>query len=173
MTNKKGFTLVELVVVIAALGVIMTTVTVILVNSFRAKNRVESLTELDQNGDVLINSLKANVFNSTGVGMTCQTDPAGLGTTLTLTNTNNGEVTNLVCYQNNRIASESAKGNVLLTIPFYLPDCTNFARCETMPDSGQISRVNFNVILTRGTSGTDVTETAVSKSFSSTVTVRN
>jgi len=174
MIKDKGFTLVELIVVVAAMGVIMITVTTITVNSFRARNRVESLTELEQSGDVLINSLKNNVFNSTKVGIDCQLDPLGSGSTLTVTNMNDGEVTNLVCYQNNKIASESAKGKMLLTATNYVPDCFNFARCETTPDNSQISKVNFNFSLTKyNGDGEDVSETATSKNFNSSVTVRN
>lgn len=171
--KNRGFTLIELIVVVASMGVIMITVTTITINSFKARNRIESLTDMDRIGDVLLNSLKNNVYNSTKTGIACQLNPLSSGSTLTVTNVGDGGITKLVCYQNNKIASESANGNILLTTSDYIPDCFNFARCDTMPDNGYISRINFNFSLTKLNEAGTTPETSISKKFSSSVTVRN
>ena len=150
----KGFTLIETVIIIGVLGVIMVATTNILVNSFRAKNRVGVADVVEKDGDVALRELKENVIVAAGVGISCAISESDIGSTLALLNTTDGVVTNLVCYEGSRIASESANGSFRLTSTGVgVSGCDNFARCELFPDStDRINLVNFSFTLAAGDS---------------------
>lgn len=174
MIKKTGFTLIELVVVVGALGIIMITVTAIMINSFKAKNRVESITTLEQSGDILFSSFKNNIFNTSGIGISCVVNGVSSGSTLALTNVNNGEITNLVCYEGDKIASESANGNFQLTSSGVgVSGCDDFARCEMATgNDASISKINFLFYLRLG-DGSSTPVNSVIRKFENSVTVRN
>ena len=118
--KTRGFTLIELVVVIGALGTIMIAVTAILINSFKAKARVEITSDLEQGGDTLLGAIRSNLFNTSGIGISCVTNGSDPANDLMITNITNGEVTHLVCYEGDKVASESAVNGVFSS--YQLPD---------------------------------------------------
>ncbi|MFZ2153131.1 MAG: prepilin-type N-terminal cleavage/methylation domain-containing protein [Microgenomates group bacterium] len=171
---KRGFTLIEMLVVVGVLAIIMITVTSILANSFKAKNRVAVADLVEQNGALVTREIRNNIMMTAGIGVSCVVDGVSAGSTLALTNIDDGQVTNLVCYENSKIASESANGNFdLTTNSVKVTGCDNFARCDLYPDTAdRVAKVNLLFNLSSG-------DTAVSpvagnsKTFNSSVVVRN
>jgi type II secretory pathway pseudopilin PulG len=172
--KSRGFTLVETVVIVGVLGVILIAVTNILLNSFRAKTRVEVADRVEENGESAMREIRENVISAMSVGMTCAVNVSSDGSTISLQSINDGEITNLVCYEGSRIASESAKGNFNLTSDeVRVTGCSDFARCELFPDStDRIDKVNFSFMLSAGNLSAQP-EKSRTRSFNTSVVPRN
>ena len=177
MNNKQAYTLVELVVVVGVLGLIMSAVVGILVNAFRAKNKVSVTDVTEQVGSQAINELKNDIISALGVGMTCTSTPGISADSLTYTSSEDGGMTTLTCVEGAGIASASANGSFDLTgSDVKVSGCNNFARCVLYPGStDRVSTVNFSFTMSSGTSGAGGggVDMAVGRKFQSTVTVRN
>ena len=162
--KKKGFSLIEIVVVAGTMAVVMVTVSQVLFNSFRSKNRVEKADDLEQSGNWVLEELRKNVINSLGVGLTCDTPGR-----LTLSSASDGEVTTLTCSEDGQIASASAsRTDDLLSGGHLASNCGNFVSCDPRPQGG-VGTVNFQFTLT-APGGSDI---GVSRVFHSRVVVRN
>lgn len=172
--NKVGFTLIETVIIVGVLGVIMVAVTSVLINSYRAKSRIEVADKVEENGVSVLRELKENVIIATGVGMTCATNVSMVGSTLSIQNVNDGSVTNLICYEGTKIASESASGSFDLTTGgVKVTGCNDFARCELFLDStDRINKVNFSFTLSSGDTSAPAENSRV-RIFNSSVVPRN
>ena len=172
--KKQAFTLIEMVVVIGVLGIIMAVVTGILINSFRAKTRIDSEDLVSQIGAGVIGEIKNNMITAVGTGVTCSSGSFAIGSTISFVNGNDGVITNLVCYEGTKIASESANGNFDLTASgVTVTGCHDFARCNHYPGStDKISSVDFSFTLSTGNSAAGA-EKFVERKFQSTVVVRN
>lgn len=170
--NSKGFTLIEMVVVVGILGFILVAVTTILFNSFRSQTRVSLADVVDQSGTLVLGELKNNIVSAVGVGISCAT--SGVGNSLALISADDGTVTTLVCYEGVKIASESANGNFDLTSSTVkVTGCSNFARCDLFPDStDRVINVNFWFNLSAGDVAAGA-EKFVGREFRSNVVVRN
>jgi len=169
----KGFTLIEILVVVGVLGMIMVATTAIMVNSFRAKARIEVSDVVEQSGSAALSEIKNNLISATGVGMSCVT--SGIGTSIALQSVDDGGVTRLVCYEGSKIASESATtGNFDLTPGnIKVIGCDNFAICTMSPASTErVSNVNFSFVLSLGDSAANM-EKFVQRIFRSDVVIRN
>ena len=163
--KKKGFTLVEIIVVVSSVGVIMMIVVGTILQTMKAQNRNDALSRLADEGNWILGELRRNIFNSNGK-ITCRDGNLSVG----LTSLYDGTETVLSCetLTNNRIASTS--GSIVRTLnatDINVINCVNFAICETTPDS-DVSGVTFNFAI-----GTTVSGVGASQSFSTTLTVRN
>ncbi|MBI2465336.1 type II secretion system protein [Candidatus Shapirobacteria bacterium] len=172
--SQRGFTLVEMVMIVGVLGIIMVSVSNIMISSFRVKTRVEVADQVEENGTSVLRQLRDNIILATGVGMTCAVNSDDIGSTLSFMNTNDGVVTNLVCYEEVKIASESANGSFDLTSPdVKVTGCNNFAKCELFPDSSdRITQVNLSFTLSSGNTSAPA-EQSKTRSFQSSVVPRN
>lgn len=169
---KKGYTLIEMVVVVGILGIIMAVVAGILINSFRAKSRVDLADSAEAVGSRVIDQIKNNMIMAVGQGITCAL--TGDGSRITFASSEDGQVTTLACYEGSRIASESASGIFVLTgSGVGVSGCYDFARCELFPNStDKVSAVNFSFTLSTGSSAAGA-EKFVNRKFQSTVVTRN
>jgi prepilin-type N-terminal cleavage/methylation domain-containing protein len=159
--KKTGFTLVEIVVVTAAVGLIMVAMTSVILSTFRSQNRTKATTIVSQNGAWILGELRRNVLN--GKVTACNGDSS-----VTLTNVTDKEVTTLKC-QNNQIASDSAQPTHRATLSgseVTVKSCVGFIACDVT--ASNISAVNFAFNLS-----TNVAGVGVSQDFSLKVTVRN
>ncbi|HRS22862.1 MAG TPA: prepilin-type N-terminal cleavage/methylation domain-containing protein, partial [Candidatus Woesebacteria bacterium] len=55
---KKGFTLLELVVMVAVIAIIMTIITAIMTNTFKANNRTMALQKINDNGSYALEQIR-------------------------------------------------------------------------------------------------------------------
>lgn len=174
LVSNRGFTLIETVVIVGVMGILMVSITNILINSFRAKNRIEVSDKIEVDGSAALRELRENVLAASGVGVSCATDAAEIGSTLALVGLNDGVVTNLICYENSKIASESANGTFDLTSgSVKVTGCDDFARCIPDPDTNErIQLVNFFFRLSSGDSG-GLSEGYRLRSFEQSVVPRN
>jgi len=64
---KRAFTLIEIVVVVAVLGVIMVSVTGILINSFKSKNITNAQQLVDESGSFVITEIRRRILPATAL----------------------------------------------------------------------------------------------------------
>lgn len=150
---QKGYTLVEIIVVVAAVGLIMTAMIGVILSSFKAQNSVKSDNKVTENGSWIIKELRNNIFNSKI--LECGQD----GKSIQLTSLDDKQITTLSCDKTgNKIASNSASLN---NGEVNIVDCSDFVKCE---DSGVV----FKFILEPKIKGV-----GSSQVFSTKVTFRN
>ncbi len=162
MKKRNGFTLIEIVVVTAAIAIIMVAIIGVVVSSFKLQNQTKSSSKVVSNGNEILNELKKNVLNSNRENISC----AENGLSVTLMNTYDGNLTTISCGGGN-IASSSATTIYLNNREIIVTDCTNFVTCSTLP-SLEISDVNFKFGVGATTSGVGITQ-----NFEVNITVRN
>ncbi len=162
--RRTGYTLVEIMVVVASVSLIMVATIGIILGSFKAQNRTESNDKIMENGSWILNELKRDIFNSYADSIICADD----GLSVEIKGLNDGQTTTLSCNQTaNKIASASAiKESVLNNNEVTITDCNNFVSCEVSGD--KITGVLFNFVLGATTNGV-----GSSQVFSTRVTLRN
>ena len=168
---KKGFTLIEIVVIVGVLSLIMISLTSILSGVFNSQSKNKSNDNINQQGNWVIEEIKKNLLNSSGVGFTC---PIGIGQSISFQNVKDGKRTVLGCLKsggNYSIASSSANSANLFTNngSLQLTNCDEFISCETLPSlevSGVTVKFNLNT-------GDALSTTYVTKDFELKVTLRN
>jgi len=164
MKNKKGFTLIEIIVVTGAVGLIMVALIGIVLSTFKSQNRTKAKNLVSQNGAWILSELKRDILTSSSQKIRCGADNLSIG----FTNLSNGEPTTFVC-GSGKIASNSAHPATLNDINKVIVSCGSvFVSCSTLPSSDEVSAVNFNFILTSNFLGI-----GASQSFDLKVTVRN
>lgn len=161
---KKGFTLIEVMVVLGITGVIMTSVMAILSGSFKVNNRTKWLGKVEQNGSFALGEIRRNILNANKIL------PCGIGNSISFTNMDDGNLTTIIC-ENEKISSVSAETIDLTNDQVTVSDCNTFVTCDTLPSS-DISNVNFSFTLGAGISGGDPQDYVIRK-FESKVSVRN
>ena len=139
-----GFTLMEIIVVIALLGVVGMMAVNIFFTSLRGSTKAETLKEIKQNGDFAISTMERMIRNAQEVTSTC----SGSSSSITIRNPDNWRTT-FSC--GNQIASISADlvppvTTYLTSSKVYISDCyficddggltpdkvtIHFALCET------------------------------------------
>ncbi len=160
---KKGFTLIELVVSTGVAALVILAISSILMDSFKARLRVQMGDRVQTNGNWAISELRRNVINARQVN--CEaTDPRVVTVTDEF-----GVGSSLFCdIDAKKIASISAVRTIDLTSgDVVVTDCSQFASCETV--GSKVRAVNFSFVLESGTGA----EALISKEFDSKVTVRN
>jgi len=169
---KKGFTLIEIIVIVGALSLIMISLTSILSGVFNSQSKNKSNDIISQQGNWVIEEIKKNLLNASGIGFIC---PTGIGQSVSFQNIKDGNRTVLGCLGssgNYSIASSSAAKNVELfknNGGLKLTNCDEFISCETLP-SLKVSGVTVKFNLNTG----DVSSpTYVTKDFELKVTLRN
>lgn len=167
--NKRGFTLIELVVVVGVLGVVMAATSSVLINAFKANSRVKLTDRLSQDGNWALMELRKNIFSAKGTTITCDLGSSAVS----FENAQDGVGTTIFCdAENNKIASQSA--NRLINIDLInggsevTVDCGSFAGCTGSPTSS----VTFKFDLSIGNSNAG-SQNYVKRTFDSTVSVRN
>lgn len=175
---KKGFTLIEIVVVLTMMAIILAAIMGALVSTFRASNKVTVTNKVMENGNWALSEIRRNIINSKSIDMQCPLSP-GIGSSLAFTNINDGEVTTIICTppssgQKGKIASVSARGSVDLTSAneVSVVDCSQFVSCNTSDSSSVPIDANFNFKVSSGNPDASILE-YVEKEFSSKISLRN
>ena len=161
-----GYTLVEIMVVVASIGLIITAVVGVILGTFKAQNRDNSNKKIMESGSLVMNELRKNIFNSFSNSIVCSDDKLSVE----LKSIVDGEVTTLSCDKTgNKIASTSAtrEPDILNSNDVNITDCNNFVSCEGNVDEN-VSGVVFNFGLSAVTSGVGISQT-----FTNRVTLRN
>jgi type II secretory pathway pseudopilin PulG len=165
MKKKTGFTLIEIVVVVASVGLIMTSVIGLVLGTFKAQNREKATNKVMENGSWIINELRKNTLNSESTTIVCTANDS-----IEMVNMFDQEKSIFSCNRSsNKIASTSAirDPNTLNSDDVNITDCSNFVECEK-DSSGKVSNIIFNFGIGATTSGV-----SVAKNFNTVVTVRN
>jgi prepilin-type N-terminal cleavage/methylation domain-containing protein len=163
---KIGFTLIEMVVVVSVLAVIMVTISSLLINSFKARNKINVSDVLEQNGSYVLSEVRNDFLNSDGKNADC-----GDGTQLTLISRLDGNQTVIQCNEGADIASMSATMTVKLNHGVSVSNCVQFVSCDTDAD-GNVTAINVGFTLSAGTAEAGV-ENSGSRSFQTKVAARN
>lgn len=156
--KKRGFTLVELIVVVAAIGLIMVAVTGILGGVFKANNRSRWSELVERDGLWLTREIRKNLLRASSTGLTCDSD------SISFVGVNDGQETVIVC-EGNKIASRSGELSVDLN-----GGGVRVTECSI--DCSDSGKVDFGFNLAAGAEGGGV-EAYVEKSFKVTVGLRN
>jgi len=178
--NKKGFTLIEILVVVGVILVIVTSISGVMSGVFNSQGKNKAIDKISQNGEFVLSELKKNILNANsgtenGVGFSCPMDETG--NSITITNIKDGNKLTISCLNSGsggyKIASISAIGTTVYLFQknndLILNGCNDFVTCSTLP-SLQLSEVKFNFVL-----GTGVTNlsSGTTKYFSLDVNLRN
>lgn len=174
---KKGFTLIETLVVVGSILLVLVSIGAIVSGIFGSQRKNRAVEQIGQNGGWLLNELKKNVINADGSGenglvFSC---PVGsYGDSITFRNVRDGNTTTISCIADGdsyKIASASARETTTIFQKkdgLVLDGCNNFVTCSTMPDF-RLSSVKFNFSLVAGDGGSS----EQLKTFSADVTIRN
>lgn len=109
MKKQKGFTLLEILVVIGVIGIMGTLITQVFITTTRTNTKAELLKDVKQNGDLAMEIMERMIRNSFGVVSVCSDTGTKLST-LEIKNPD-GQDTQFGCIYNSsvtRIASTSA-----------------------------------------------------------------
>lgn len=183
---KKGFTLVEILIVVSVTVLIIASISGIMSGVFISQSKSKANDKITQNGVWILNELKKNILNvdntnsRNGSKFTCPVNSNG--NSITVTSIKDGETTTIKCLDTvdgYKIASISGRRTGLgvgETIYLFqgmkdaqLRDCSNFVSCSTLP-SLVLSRVKFDFTLE---AGTETLSVGVTKNFLIDVTLRN
>jgi len=170
----KGFTLIELLVVIGVFGLILVTMSTVLINTIRAKNRTAIIQNLDANGSMILNKIKYSLVNAKPETVVCPV--GGVGSSMSFVDKMGaGDITTLSCNNvDGKVASASADRDESLDLnadSVSVSGCGNFISCS--PTSGVVQTVNIEFILAAGNQAAGVpAESSIFRSFSTSVTVR-
>jgi type II secretory pathway pseudopilin PulG len=178
---KKGFTLIETLIVVGVVLLIVVSMSGIMSGVFNSQNKNKAIDKIDQNGSWILNELKKNILNADNSGENGQrfSCPLNGGTSILITNVKDGEETTISCFDSGadgyKIASISGKA-VGTTVYLFqksndliLNGCGNFVTCSTLP-SLQLSNVSFNFNLQ---AGSESLSSGTTKAFLIDVTLRN
>ena len=159
--NNFGFTLIELVVVVASVGLIMTSVVGMILGTFKAQDRTKTNNKIIENSTWIVSQLRKNVLNSLSEDITCSAD----NLSIQIINSGDKKTTTLSCNKSgNKIASNSA---VLNNNEVNVTDCGSFAVCQ-LDSAGKVVNVVFNFGI-----GTTTGGVSSNQNFTTTITVRD
>lgn len=167
--RDRGFTLIEIIVVMGVVGVLITASVYVLSGAFLSKTRSESADTVERNGSLILDQLRQIGLDAMSHQITCPV--SGVGSSLSLTSARDGGITVLSCVNDDTIASSSANGTMELVVSgIRLSGCNTFVSCDTIPSVG-VSALNFDFKLSLGNSGFGAG--LVERDFRSRVVVRN
>ena len=165
--RKNGFTLIDVVVSLGVIVLVMTVISGVLMNTFKAKTSVSLSDVVERNGTFALAEIRRNIINSRKDELIC---PVGVGSSLGLTGSDGG-VTRIICNEGVTIASSSADVVSLTDSDVRVTGCGSFVSCGTAP-STEISEVNIDFSLEAGAEDAGA-QNYVSKDFKLSVTVRD
>ena len=170
---NKGFSLIEMMVVLGVSSLLVITVGSVMASMFKAKNQSDSATMVDQSGSYLLNEIRKNVMSAIGTGMDCPVPIGTGGSGLSFANIRDKNVITINCLEGDRVASASANGtNNLVLGDVLVSGCDNFVSCDTSPQSSlRIEKVNFDFNLSAGSTATGAT--GLVRKFKATYVIRN
>ncbi len=145
MKFKKGFTLVEMLVMGAMGAVLLTSVTMILVSSAKAANKSRLSKLIEENAAWVSFELKKNMLWARSDSLIC---PSGVGSSIGIENRYDGQPTVIRCIDNEGIASNSANGVELTGDEVWVSNCDSFVSCDS--GSSTLPRVDFNFRISAG-----------------------
>ncbi len=162
---KKGFTLIEVVVVTGLLGIILLTVMGVFLNSMKATNKIKTEQRLDEVGKLVVERINRGIRPMASVDGYLTVCTGAPLSTLTLVDTE-GETSTLTC-----IDSRITLGGENISSSQVTVDCaTNFSiSCDSADDSPVI-QVNFTLISAEA--GSYDEGVLIEKSFSIEVVMR-
>ncbi len=165
MQYKRGFTLIEIVVVVGSLAIIVTAVVGVILGTFRSQNRVKSVNKVMENGTWITDQLRKNIFNSQGDKIAC--NPNGLS--IQSRDSIDDSLITISCNKgSNKITLASAtKEYILNSSEVNINNCTEFVICEK-DGFGLVTKVMFSFDIGATTAGV-----GYSQNFKTSVTVRN
>jgi len=159
--QKKGFTLIEMVVVTAAIGMVMVAVISVVVATFRSQNQSKSNIKVSSGGAWILDELKRNVLLGSGESIVC----AENNQSITITSISDGEEIVINCDEDS--GAITANSNNLNSGDITISNCSSFVNCTTLP-SLEVSEVVFEFTVDTETSGIES-----SQDFDLSVSVRN
>ena len=168
--NGRGFTLMEMIVVIALLGVVGMMAVNIFFTSLRGSTKAETLKEIKQNGDFAISAMERMIRNAQEVTSTC----SGSSSSITIRNPDHYRTT-FSC--GSRIASISADLvppviTYLTSSKVYVADC--YFICNNLGSTPEEVMIHFVLSETGAATPTPVRpEERASATFETTVSLRN
>lgn len=62
--NKKGFTLIEVILYLAIAGIVLYFISAFAFNSIFGKSKIESVQEINQNGQSILNEISKDIVDS-------------------------------------------------------------------------------------------------------------
>jgi len=159
----RGFSLIEMVVVVGSLGVIIVAIISTILLTFRTQNMTKSNNKVSENGRNVLAELRRNIFNSDSNFVVCDIAK----TSVSIVNRNDLGETTLICL-GNYIASMSAGTTIYLNSDeMTVNSCQNFAVCQNKTGSSEVASVTFNFGLRATTVGV-----GASQFFNTKVTTR-
>lgn len=139
----RGFTLIEMIVVLGISVILMTVVGGVMTSSFKANSSTQAAETVQNQAKKVMDLLKKNIFEA-GTGIDDFFCPTGVGTSISFY-TQERKLINLACYEGVKIASESANGNFRLTNnEVSVRYCNNFVTCQKNSEL-KVTRVDFNL----------------------------
>lgn len=171
--KRRGFTLIEVLIVIAIGAVLMISLTGIVGGSLRTKTRIFLGDRLETNGKWILGEMRRQIINVPASRIDCPT--VGSGSSMAVTDANNVK-TVFYCFESSKISSESAMGVVDLidSSQVRVSSCSSFVSCDTVSSAAgdSISRVKIDFDLSAGDSAAGPAG-YVEKNFQMEVTIRN
>ena len=156
--KQKGFTLIEILVVVAVVGFIVLSISRLMSGVFSSQNKNKAIDKVDQSGSWVLNELKKNILNANSDGGNFICPPNGVGTSISIISNKDLQQTILSCSNIAgvfKISSYSATRNETIVLfeknnDLELVSCSDFIRCE-VPYS-KLSSVKFTFTLKAGVS---------------------
>lgn len=149
---KKAFTLLEIVMVVAILGLIMTMLSGSLGMSFKLKNLTETNEKLTSKANFILGELKKNILEAKPETIVCSSSRTQLEYV-----TLGGEAVMLSCdIGNTRIASQSGETVFNLSDKDVIPrTCNSFVNCRLKTNSSMVESVGItlDLVTTTGNEG--------------------
>ena len=162
MKKNNGFTFIEMLIVVGVMGVIMASILGVMTGAFRSQSRVKLTDKMNQTGVFVLAEIRKGIVNGISIGCpVLDTGTSSFG----FVDRSNGEITNVVCYEGLRIASESANPVNLTNPDVTVINCGNFAKCNTVnsPFETTVTSVDINFILSTNINGVGLTRPYTSK----------
>lgn len=158
ISDRRAFTLIELMVVIGVLGLVAVTATTVFLTVSRSQRNSEIVEELKQDGNSTLTSMRRMIRHANSIS--CPSD-----TEIAITSPD-GSDTSFVC-SSTSIASNSANPVMLIeTSSNYVINCDDFATCGS-------SEVIIKFQLQAGTESTALPYQQSTLNFSTSVSPRN
>ena len=159
----RGFSLIEMVVVVGSFGMIIVAVISTILLTFRSQNKVNSNNKLGENGASILMELRRNIFNGDSKRIVC-----GIGGTSVAILNKNGLVDTILSCAGGKIASVSTTTVYLNSNEVNVFNCQNFVKCNEKIGSPDIGGVDFKFGL-----GTTTVGVSSTQFFDTSVTTRN